>query len=163
MISNREFGEASAITLAALTLLTTLIATPAEAGLGEPEHSIARDRERHQARSQQIAGNGYDVHKLQMADGTRINEYVGPDKRVFAVSWNALHKPDLSLLLGNSYATYDAQARIAGAGKGLVRSYHHRSEDLVVQMSGHLHVYNGYAYHPSLLPAGFNESRLGQE
>ena len=137
--------------------------TPVWAALGDTEDSIAHDVRRHQARSQRQDLGGYTVHRMNMADGSQIRQYVAPDRRIFAVSWNARHKPDLSLLLGAAYTRFANAAQQAGAHTGALRSLHHTSLDLVVQSAGHLQVYTGYAYHPSMVPAGFDMARLGRE
>ena len=105
----------------------------------------------------------YRLHVIATADGSRIREYVNSAGVVFAVQWSARHKPNVSLLLGDAYAQYAAAAQQVARRGGVQRNFRQSSADLVVQASGHLHLYNGYAYHPSLLPAGFNVTSIGQE
>jgi len=103
----------------------------------------------------------YTVHDLQLPDGSRVRQFVGGNGQVFAVSWNTLYKPDLSKLLGASFPTYAGAAQEAGKRGGIQRQFRHESADLVVQTSGHLHVFQGYAYRPSLMPQGVSAQSMG--
>ena len=144
-------------------LLSMLAALPAMAALGETDAGIGHDTERlaavHQVRPQ---GN-YVVHELQQADGSRIHQYVTSDHRVFAVAWHAQHKPDLSVLLGSSYASSVRGVQAVASQPGVQRHFQHLALDLVVQNSGYLNVFKGYAYRPSLVPPGFSLSANGLE
>lgn len=143
-------------------LLALLLASPlAWAGLGEAEGSIAPQAVHMQARQSVARAALYTVHELKMADGSRVRQYVASSGRVFAVSWNTLYKPELSALLGPSFSSYSHAARTAAQQGGVQRQFRHEGDDLVVQSSGHLHVYAGYAYRRSLLPPGLRLDALG--
>jgi hypothetical protein len=146
---------------AGLLALLLSVVLPAWAGLGEPQNSIETDRARISARHAVARAPQYTVHDLTMADGSRVQQYVAGNGQVFAVRWNTLHKPDLSGLLGNAFASYTGAAKQAARRGGIQRQFRYESTDLVVQASGHLHVYSGYAYRPSLLPQGLNPQTLG--
>jgi hypothetical protein len=142
-------------------LWALLAALPAWAGLGEPQSSIATDRARISARHAVARAPQYTVHDLTMADGSRVQQYVAGNGLVFAVRWNTLHKPDLAGLLGNAFASYADAAQLAARRGGIQRQFRHEGGDLVVQANGHLHVFSGYAYRPSLLPQGLTPQTLG--
>ena len=147
--------------LLAFTALCSL--TPAHAGLGETERTIDEDRVRLHAQRLVEHRYPYRVHALKTSDGSRIWQYVGTHGRVFAVTWQALHKPDLSKLLGESsdgYARATAQAARRG---GIQRHFLHEQNDVVVQSNAYLHKFSGVAYRPSLLPIGFDLTKLGRE
>jgi hypothetical protein len=144
-----------------LLLLALTAALPAWAGLGESQSSIETDRMRISARHAVTRAPQYTVHDLGMADGSHVQQYVGGNGQVFAVRWNTLHKPDLSGLLGNAFNRYSGAVQQAARRGGIQRQFRHESLDLVVQTSGHLHVYSGYAYRPSLLPPGLSLQTLG--
>lgn len=144
-----------------LLLLALLGAPPAWAALGEPQSSIDGDSARMHARHSVVGQNAYAVHELTRADGSRVRQFVGGNGRVFAVSWNTLSKPDLSTMLGGAFASYKGAAQAAARQGGIQRQFRHEGSDLVVQSSGHLHVYQGYAYRPSLLPPGLTLQTLG--
>ena len=103
----------------------------------------------------------YSVDETQMPDGSRVHKYLAANGQIFAVSWNTLYKPDLSALFGTYFSSYADAAKIAGQKGGIQRQFHHDANDLVVQSNGHLHVFSGYAYLRSQLPAGVSPQTLG--
>jgi hypothetical protein len=103
----------------------------------------------------------YSMDEVQLADGSRIHKYLADNGQIFAVSWNTLYKPDLSLLLGTHFSSYAGATKLAGKKGGIQRQFHHEANDLVVQSGGHLHVFSGYAYLRSQFPAGVNPQLLG--
>jgi hypothetical protein len=143
-------------------LLSLLLAAPiAWAGLGESETSIDAEQARTHSRRAIARKTQYTVHALTMADGSRVQQFVAADGRVFAVRWNTLYKPDLSALLGTSFPVYAGAAQQAAKRGGIQRQFHHDGSDLVLQSVGHLHVFTGYAYRRSLLPRGLSVQSLG--
>ena len=145
-----------------LLLLWALLAAPlARAGLGEPQSSIETEGQHLHARHATAQAPQYTLHVLTMADGSRVQQYVGADGRVMAVRWNTLYKPDLSQLLGSSFPAYATAAHAAAQKGGIQRHFHHEGNDLVLHSSGHLHVFTGYAYRRSLLPRGLRAQDLG--
>ena len=130
------------------------------AGLGESEGSIAGDRMRLRAFHSVARAQQYAMHELTMPNGSHVRQFVGGDGRIFAVSWHTLFKPDLSTMLGSSFPSYSAAAMAAGQQGGIRRQFHHQGSDLVVQSSGHLNVFTGYAIRPSLVPQGLNLQTL---
>jgi hypothetical protein len=147
--------------LLAFTALCSL--TPAHAGLGETERTIDEDRVRLHAQRSVENRYPYRVHALKTSDGSRIWQYVGAHGRVFAVTWQAMHKPDLSKLLGESSASYERATAQAAHRGGIQRHFLHEQNDVVVQSNAHLHKFSGVAYRPSLLPVGFDLTKLGRE
>ena len=127
------------------------------AGLGEPEGSIPGDRMRMHAMHAVARTPSFARHELTLPDGSRVQQWVASNGLVFAVRWNTLYKPNLARLLGPSFANY-ADAAQQG---GIQRQFHHQGLDLVVQSAGHLHVFSGYAYRPSLVPRGVSMHSLG--
>ncbi|RFO95379.1 hypothetical protein DIC66_18630 [Rhodoferax lacus] len=143
-------------------LLGLLAASPAWAGLGEAESSIDSARVRMRAQHSQVRAAQYTVHELKMADGSRVRQFVAGNGQVFAVNWTTLYKPDLFSLLGSSYGKYNDAVQAAAQRGGIQRQFRHDGADLVVQSSAHLNVYRGFAYRPSMLPAGMRFQTLGQ-
>ncbi len=146
-----------------LAFATLFPLTLAHAGLGETESSIDQDRVRLHAQRSVEHRYPYRVHALQTSDGSRIWQYVEVHGRVFAVTWQAMHKPDLSKLLGESSEGYARATTQAARRGGVQRQFQHTENDVVVQSNAYLHKFSGVAYRPSLLPPGFNLNRLGQE
>jgi hypothetical protein len=145
-------------------LALVLIAAPAVsawAGLGEGQASIDTARVRMSARHSVARAQQYAMHELKSADGSRVQQFVAGNGRVFAVRWTTLYKPDLAALMGTSFADYQSAADVAARRGGIQRQFHHEGGDLVVQSSGHLQVFSGYAYRRSMLPQGLNPKSIG--
>ena len=139
-------------------LLLALLPGPARAVLGEAAASIQADQVRSHAQHRQAPLQlSSQAHVLQRADGSRITEYVGPDGRVYAVSWQGGLKPDLAALLGRHYAAY--QAGVAGSAANpsgrrvMRRTMEIRQGDLVVRERTNLNLHAGIAYLASQVPA----------
>lgn len=140
------------------------VQAPAWAALGERHTSMADAGSSGMASKRSVAAMvRYTLHETQRPDGSRVREYVAPNGQVFAVSWNTLYKPDLSTLLGQSFPVYASAAQVAAQRGGIQRQFHHDDADLVVQSTGHLHVFAGHAYLRSQLPQGVTAQTLGWE
>jgi hypothetical protein len=150
-------------------LLLGAAPSPAHAALGKTADSVAADAAslsanavRQTPRSALNAPTvvAYTVEQMTTAAGIAVNEYVGPDARVFAITWRGRRPPDLSVLLGAYFAQYQ-EAAIAGglAAHGL----HHasvRGSDVVVEMAGHMRDMSGRAFLPAMLPRGVEPSEI---
>ena len=141
--------------------LTAAPAISAWAGLGEGQSSIDTDRVRMSARHSIARAPQFTVHELKSADGSRVQQFVAGNGQVFAVRWTTLYKPDLSTLLGTSFNDYQGAAHQAAQRGGIQRQFRHEGNDLVVQSSGHLQVFSGFAYRRSMLPQGISPKSIG--
>lgn len=98
----------------------------------------------------------YVVHETLLETGTTVLEYATPTGVVFALTWQGPVLPDLSVLLGHYFKTFKTQtdqARAAGQRGAPVRI---ATDGLVVSSSGRMRNFFGYAYAPTLVPAGVN-------
>jgi hypothetical protein len=146
--------------LLVIVLLAVSIAN-AWAGLGESEGSIVGDRMRMRAFHSVMRAPQYSVHELTLTNGTRMRQYVSGAGQVFAVSWIAMRKPELSILLGNSFNSYASAAKDAASQSGTRREFRQDGADLVVQSSGRLQVFRGFAYRPSMMPKNLSPQSIG--
>lgn len=98
-----------------------------------------------------------DVAKT-LDTGTEVHEYVNANGRVFAVSWQGPFKPDLRDVLGTHFQGMVDHARKQPGG---ARS-HMRLErdDLVIYSGGRPGAFEGRAWIPALLPAGFDTGAI---
>ena len=144
-----------------LLALVFLSAPLAWAGLGDNEGSITGERMRMRAFHAVSRATAYTLHELKGADGSRVTQYVAGNGQIFAIRWHTLYKPDLASLLGSAFPTYSKAAQGAAQRGGIQRQFLHQGSDLVMQSSGHMNVYAGFAYRPSLLPPGLNPQTLG--
>jgi hypothetical protein len=126
-------------------------AGPAFAVLGEDVSMIAGDARRMNASRRVLPARTHSVHESEASTGTVVREYLGPDGKVFAVSWKGPHMPDLQQLFGQHFAAYQQLARIDRGQRGGISV---ESEDLVVQSGGRMRSFAGRAYLKGKLPAG---------
>lgn len=146
--------------------LASLIAQySAHAALGGTEASVVSDSLAfHGAVREAAQRDGYTIHEIAAPNGppnTRIVEYTLPDGTVFAVVWQGISQPDLSVLLGSYFNEYKSAALPSKSrlqrGRGL-RSI--RTEHIVVEKFGHMRDLRGIAYLPEQLPEGFRLEAL---
>ncbi len=155
----------------AVILLSLVCARPqaANAALGGSAGSVASDAQilgavaiTHfsAAASNAPSFNVYAVERLTMPSGIKVNEYVGADGRVFAVSWRGMRPPDLAVLMG----AYFRQYRDAAEAGGLTAlGIHHasvRASDVAVETAGHMRDMWGRAWLPAMLPPAVDEQEI---
>src|SRR5579863_3014573 len=139
-----------------LLILSGLFAAtvPGFAALGGTEDSVVADQVKFQASRRIVPEHGYRVHEFTRDDGTLIKEYVSFGGQVFGVSWKGPTLPDLSQLLGSSFAEFqNTLQRKPGRRKAAVV----HNSDLVVESTGHARAFYGRAYLNSLLPDGVTQ------
>jgi hypothetical protein len=105
------------------------------------------------------SGVAYTEISRTLKSGTVVHEYVDASGAVFALSWSGPYKPDLKRLLGRHFERLnDEQAR---APRQANRSrLDVDTSDLVVQSGGHMGAFEGRAWLPSRLPAGFDPQEM---
>lgn len=121
------------------------------AALGEPASSVAADEARLAAsRRQRTARGTHHVEHLS-SEARTVREYVSPAGIVFAVCWDGVTPPDLSIL-----GAWADPVRRAVAEQGAPRSRARRVETggAVVETWGHMRAVRGRAYVPALVPPG---------
>ena len=143
----------------ALSAACMLAAQPSRASLGKPYASVVADRARLSARMASTSAGAYAVHTLSLANGGVVREYAGVDGVVFAVAWRAPGRPDLQQLLGDGFATLQAD-NARGDGPRLRRPLSVQRDSLVVRSGGHPGGFWGLAYLPQQLPAGVSPRDL---
>lgn len=124
----------------------------ANAALGDTVNSVQSDAQRMKAsvRVQQAAN--YTVHELLGEGGTTVREYVSPQGKVFAVSWQGPVRPDLQQLLGPYYQQAVQAVQQDKAQRVGRRPISIQQPNLVVQMGGHQRAFSGRAYLPDMVP-----------
>jgi Protein of unknown function (DUF2844) len=142
---------------AGLLFAFTAAMQPALAELGGDASTIEADRVRAMAKSRILPGQNYTMQEIQIPNGTTIREYLSPNGKVFAVTWNGPFMPDLKQLLGSNYTTYlqAAQEKHARHGPLMINR-----PGLVARSGGHMRAFSGFAYIPQLVPANVSISEL---
>jgi hypothetical protein len=96
----------------------------------------------------------YSDLEKKLESGTVVHEYVDGAGTVFAVSWAGPFLPDLKELLGEHFDAMVAHANsTARAGRSQLAL---ERSDLVIVSGGHMGAFEGRAWLPARLPAGFN-------
>lgn len=97
----------------------------------------------------------YSVSVVEFQSGVQLTEYMDQTGRVFALKWSGPIAPDMSVLLGTYFSVYkDELDKSRALHLGGKRNVAVSANDLVTASSGHLRDWRGYAYAPSLVPAG---------
>jgi hypothetical protein len=134
-------------------------ALPAHAFLGGAYSSVAADRAHLAARLQSTAAATHTLHTLTLANGGMVHEFSRPDGAVFAVTWRGPGRPDLRQLLGEHFATMQADNANRRGRLRRMPLIVNRS-NLVVLTGGHSGAFWGLAFLPQSAPAGFSPSQL---
>lgn len=118
--------------------------------MAEPTGSAQRMPSDFSARA--VIHEAFSVRTVQ-SETTAVREYIAPSGIVFAVAWNGITQPDLSILLGsyhNDYqSTVQSESRVLGR-----KSRSIRGNRVVVEHWGQMRNLSGRAYDPSLIPGG---------
>jgi len=139
-----------------LPIVLVAAGSPALAGLGGPlSNGLPQAGPPAVEQVAPAAGGAYTHVQRQLDSGTVVHEFAGADGKVFAVSWNGPFLPDLRELLGPSFAALqDSAARGRTSALSISRP------DLVLVSAGHMRGFEGRAWLPPKLPAGFDPRQL---
>ncbi|ERE17892.1 DUF2844 domain-containing protein [Pseudogulbenkiania ferrooxidans] len=102
-------------------------------------------------------GAPYRVVQDQDAAGRVIRQFVAGDGTVFAVAWSGATLPDLQQLLGGYFPAFRQSQQGNRQGLNGMRG---QVGSFVVQSSGRLGAFSGFAYDSALLPAGVTVDQL---
>jgi hypothetical protein len=100
------------------------------------------------------AGVAYAVLHRTLRSGVAVDEYVDAGGKVFALAWSGPFKPNLKRLLGRHFEAFRDRgaARHGGPRSRLAVD----TGEAVVVSEGHMGAFEGRAWLPSRLPAGFD-------
>ena len=103
------------------------------------------------------AGVPYTDISRTLRNKTLVHEFADAGGTVFAVSWSGPFKPDLKQLLGRHFDEFQK-----GAGRRRGDHSHLRldTSDMVVVSTGHMGAFEGRAWLPAQLPAGFDPEEM---
>ena len=111
-----------------------------------------------QLASSTVAGS-LEVRSTRLPSGTEVREYLDAGGKVVAIAWQGPTLPDLQQLLGSYFPRF-VQAQAVKATDGSHRQTQWRATDVVVESHGHLRAFQGRAYLPAQLPAGFSAEQI---
>lgn len=102
---------------------------------------------------QKSVAPAYAIHETTQ-DGVWVREYVTVnDHKVFAVAWNGLAQPDLSVVLGLYTEEFRTAERTQIRARGR-RSLVVHAGRVTVERSGHMRDLRGRAFDAALVPPG---------
>jgi len=136
-----------------LTACLALALAPSWAALGtSPDLPAA-------AGSQQTTATGvpYTHLQRQLDSGTTVHEFVDGAGRVFAVAWKGPFLPDLRELLGVHFQVLQQQE---ASTRGSQHALSIARPEIVLVSTGRMKAFQGRAWLPRQLPAGFDPGRL---
>jgi hypothetical protein len=129
----------------------------ASAALGGDTASVLGDQQALGATRAVIPGALYTLHELHAADGVLLREYADASGRVFALSWQGPHVPDVTHLLGAAADRYLAAAK---GGRGGHHVMTIREPDLEVSLLRLPRGWRAHALLPMALPLGVSRGDL---
>ena len=138
-------------TLFVLCLSWICLDRSAHATIGEKAPSVDKDAAALGSVKTRSFAKRFVVDTLTSKTHT-VREYLSPGGIVFAVTWKGMVHPDLSILFGERYERFKAAAentspQLGTAGRVV------KTQDLVVELSGHMRDVEGRAYAPDLIPS----------
>lgn len=133
------------------TLLTAFIAVSSlEAAAGDFGDGVQRAARAFRART--ASGVPYTRLDHALDSGTKVVGYADAGGNMFAVTWSGPFQPDLQSLLGPHFPAFRrAQERAPGLHSPVVV----RSDAVIIVSRGHLGAFEGWAWLPARVPAGF--------
>lgn len=96
--------------------------------------------------------------KRTLESGTQVHEWVNASGIVFAIAWSGPFLPDLREQLGTHFQALADGQRRQGPGSRSRASV--QQADLVIFSGGRMGAFEGRAWIPSLLPAGFDTADI---
>ena len=126
------------------------------AELGGTTASILSEQKQFNSQLTSSQQNGYSVYTQTLTSGTSFQEYVSPSGIIFAISWSGPTLPNIQAIFGNYYANYLSAAQESR------RSIYSSSDSLVIQSTGIMGAFQGFAFLPKQAPAGFTLNNLPQ-
>ena len=126
------------------------------AELGGTTASILAEQKQFNSQLTSTQQNGYSLYTQTLSSGTSFLEYVSPSGIVFAISWSGPTLPNIQAILGSYYGNYLSAAQQSR------RSIYTSSDSLVIQSTGMMGAFQGFAFLPKQAPAGFTANNLPQ-
>lgn len=145
----------SSLGKAASALLLALGCACAFAALEEAPSDLPAAKV-HRTPATTSAGAAYTDIARTLKSGTVVHEFVDANGSVFAVTWSGPFKPDLKKLLGRHFDAL-GQGGQAGGNRGAGDA---QKDEVVVKSGGHMGAFEGLAWLPSRLPAGFDTQEM---
>lgn len=106
------------------------------------------------ARIASIQTSLYKINETVLETGTTVREFASANGVVFAVAWRGPVLPDLNELFGNYFKSFRVESERIRASGRRASTLNVDFEGLLVQSSGRMRDFFGYAFVPTLVPQG---------
>jgi hypothetical protein len=156
MRSERRAQESNMIRILSICLL--LAAGAARAGLDDAPMRNDGAAAVQATQAATAAGVAYSHVQRTLRTGVVVDEYVDASGKVFALAWSGPFKPDLKRLLGRHFEAF--RARGAERRQGPRSRLAVDTGEAVIVSEGHMGAFQGRAWLPSRLPAGFDTQEM---
>jgi hypothetical protein len=128
------------------------------AAVGGDIESVRRDFEAARGTDVITPMPGYELHEMRSVDGMRMRQYVDPATgRVFGVSWEGPHAPDVGTLLGPYAARYYAAAAAHHGNHHVLTVKDPQFEVTILRLP---RGWQGRALLPGAVPDGVNRAEI---
>jgi len=128
------------------------------ASLGDNADSVERDRQALRGTKKISTRNSYQIHEITHGGGT-VREYLSANGVVFGVTWSGGGEPDLNQLFGNYFQEYK-KAEPQASHPSRRAPLRVRSENIMVEKSGHMRAILGRAYILKQIPPGVSVNEI---
>ena len=139
-----------------LVLGLLLLPCISQAELGGNLASIHSEQKEFNSQLSNTQQGEVGVYTQTLSSGIVLQEYLSVSGVVFAVAWSGPSLPNLQVLLGGYFKDYLV------AIKESRRSIYLNTENIVIQSSGMMGAFQGFAFLPKHAPKGFTPSSLSQ-
>ncbi|MDR3412443.1 MAG: DUF2844 domain-containing protein [Formivibrio sp.] len=141
-----------------LAIVLFIACGSSQAGLGSTPANLGQQVIATKENPMSTGSSSYTYLEKTLDSGTAVHEYVAADGAVFAVSWSGPYLPDLKEILGAHFDTMVAQSgKQARAGRSPLFL---QRDDVVIVSAGHMGAFEGKAWIPGKLPAGFKPNDI---
>jgi hypothetical protein len=133
-----------------------LLPCASRAELGGDVASILNEQKQFNSQLSSAQQNGVNVYTQTLPSGIALQEYLSSNGVIFAVTWSGPYLPNLQVLLGGYFKDYLV------AIKESRRSVYLSNENIIIQSSGMMGAFQGFAFLPKQAPVGFTSNNLPQ-
>jgi len=142
------------IQIATAFFLAGLMPSISHAELGVNPDSVLTEQKEFNSQLTKNSQNGVMIYTQTLPSGTVVKQYASATGVIFALSWSGPNLPNLQALLGNYFKDYLAAIK---QSRGAISV---NTKNLVIQSTGMMGAFQGYALLPKQAPIDFNSVSL---
>jgi hypothetical protein len=142
------------IQIATAFFLAGLWPSISQAELGTHPSSVLAEQKGFNSQLTTNSQNSETIFTQTLSSGTIVKQYASATNVIFAISWSGPNLPNLQVLLGNYFNDYLAAIR---KSRGAISI---NTESLVIQSTGMMGAFQGYALLPKQAPSDFSIKNL---